>query len=135
MANTKWSIPDAIAITKWSIQGSGQRCKLRASNGAMTAARNSQVFLRFADGLHVFQKRAFRRARKKSRDERSTPQSQPLEPEMFGTKTPRTFGTTNIQPFRWFPPRLPPLILPLLDSSGSVLCLPQSSRMLMRGTT
>jgi hypothetical protein len=34
-------------------------------------------------------------------------QSQPIDPEMFGTKTPRTFGTTNIQPFRWFPPRLP----------------------------
>ena len=41
-----------------------------------------------ADGLHVFQKRAFRRARKKSRDERSSPQSQPIDPEMFGTKTP-----------------------------------------------
>jgi hypothetical protein len=38
---------------------------------------------------------------------RSGPQSQPIDPEMFGTKTPRTFGTTNIQPFRWFPPRLP----------------------------
>ena len=46
MANTKWSIPHVIAITKWSIQGSGRRCKPRASNGAMTAARNSQVFLR-----------------------------------------------------------------------------------------
>jgi hypothetical protein len=46
MANTKWSIPDVIAITKWSIQGSGRRCKPRASNGAMTVARNSQVFLR-----------------------------------------------------------------------------------------
>jgi hypothetical protein len=46
MANMKWSIPDVMANTKWSIQGSGRRCKPRASNGAMTAARNSQVFLR-----------------------------------------------------------------------------------------
>src|SRR5262249_42720210 len=35
-----------LTITKWSIQGSGRRCKQRASNGAMTAARNSQIFLR-----------------------------------------------------------------------------------------
>jgi hypothetical protein len=35
-------MPDVMAITKWSI--SGRRCKQRPSNGAMTAARNSQYF-------------------------------------------------------------------------------------------
>jgi hypothetical protein len=42
MAITKWRMPDVMAITKWS--NSGRRCKQRPSNGAMTAARNSQYF-------------------------------------------------------------------------------------------
>jgi len=42
MAITKWRTPDVMAITNWSIQGSARRCKQRASNEAMTAARNSQ---------------------------------------------------------------------------------------------
>src|SRR6516162_8814973 len=44
---------------------------------------------------------------------RSGPQSQPIDPETFGTKAPEHLGTANIQPFRQFPPRLPFSFLPL----------------------
>jgi hypothetical protein len=60
---------------------------------------------------------------------RSGPQSQPIDPEMFGTKTPPNIRDNQHPTFQMVPVATAPFILPLLDSSGSVLCLPQSSRM------
>jgi hypothetical protein len=46
MAITKWPIPDVMAITKWSIQGSARRWQTAASTKGNDSSANSQVFLR-----------------------------------------------------------------------------------------
>jgi hypothetical protein len=41
-----------------------------------------------------------------------SPQSQPVDPEMFGTKPPEYLGTANIQPFQTVPAATAPFFPP-----------------------